>query len=160
MPASRIGLTVIAVIAVGSFIVVFYMIVRGIIEMFKARLGMGAVRRIVLQELVQQYHGTTLPKLIEKHVNSQSQNTLVQAVRGTFDNFPVDLRPQLDAFTLEYTEHWFGPHILTADLGDIFTDTIKDIKSMATEAGISLDDERAFDLFNIMVMKLVALRPL
>jgi hypothetical protein len=106
-----------------------------------------------LQELVQQYHGTTLPKLVEKQVNSLKQETLVQAVRGTFDNFPAELRPQLDAFTQDYLQHWFGPHILTADLGDIFIDTVKDIKSMANEAGISLDDERVFDLFNIMVMK-------
>ncbi|MBZ0256972.1 hypothetical protein K8I31_12975 [bacterium] len=107
-----------------------------------------------LGELAHQYRDTTLPKLIEKQVKSLTEETLLQAVRGTFDNFPVGIRPQLNAFTEDYLKNWFGPHIITTDLGDLFTATIKDIQSMAIQDGISLNDEQMFDVFNIMVMKL------
>lgn len=107
-----------------------------------------------LQEIVQQYRGATLPKLVEKQVKSLDEDTLLQAIRGTYEHFPIEFRPQVDAYTLAYSQKWFGPHILTADLGDIFSDTIQDIKGMATEAGVPLNDEQVFDMFNLIVMRL------
>jgi len=107
-----------------------------------------------LKELEQQYHGVTLPRLVEKQIKSLKEDVLLQAIRRTFDNFAVELRPHLHEFTEAYLEKWFDPTILTADLGEVFSDTVRDIKHMASEAGLPLDDERVFDLFNIMVMKL------
>lgn len=99
-----------------------------------------------LQELVQQYRGATLPKLVEHQIKSMDEDTLLQAIRGTYEHFPIEFRPQVDAYTLDYAQKWSGPHILTADLGDIFSDTIQDIKRVAAEAGVRLNDEQVFDM--------------
>lgn len=108
-----------------------------------------------LSQLVQQYHGSTLPMLVQKQIRSMSEAILIQAVRGTFDNFPVEHRPLLDAFTQDYSStKWFNPSIVTADLGDVFNQTIADIRTMSADNGLALDDDRVFDIFNIMVMKL------
>lgn len=106
-----------------------------------------------LQEIVQQYRGTTLPKLIEKQIKSLNSDTLLKAIQSTYHHFPSDFRKQVDTFTHAYVENWLAPHIVTTDLGDIFTDATQDIKSMATQSGVSLNDEQVFDVFNLIVMK-------
>ena len=109
-----------------------------------------------LQEIVHQYRGTTLPKLIEHQIKSMNEDVLLQAIRGTYNHFPTEFCPQVDAFTLAYpqNQNWFGSHILSADLGDIFSDAIQDIKVMATQAGVPLDDDQVFDMFNLIVMRI------
>src|SRR5207302_8679732 len=102
-----------------------------------------------LQEIVQQYRGATLPKLVEKQIKSLHEDTLLQAIQGTYLHFPIEFRKQVDAFTHAYVKNWLAPHIVTMDLGDIFRDTIQDIKGMATQSGISLNDEQVFDVFNL-----------
>lgn len=106
-----------------------------------------------LKEVTQQYRGATLPKLIEKQIKTLNEETLLQAIRGAYEHFPIEFRPQVDAYTLAYSHKWFGPHILTTDLGDIFSDAVQDIMSMATEAGVSLNDDQVFDMFNLIVMR-------
>ena len=107
-----------------------------------------------LQDLVQQFRGTTLPKLVESQIKSLNEDALLHAIRGTYDHFPTEFRPQVDAFTLAYPGiNWAGPHIAKTDLGDIFSDAIQAIKDMATQAGVSLNDEQVFDVFNLIVMR-------
>ena len=105
------------------------------------------------KELVRQFRGATLPKLVEKHIQSQSKYTLQQAIHGMIDHFPIEFRPQVAAYTLDYSMNWFGAHFLTADLGDVFIDTTEDIKAMASKAGMSLNDDQVFDMFNLIVMR-------
>ena len=105
-------------------------------------------------ELIQQYRGTTLPKLVEKQIKSLSEESLVQAIRGTYEHFPIAFRPQVDTYTMDYLKGWLGPQIVAADLGEIFSIAVNDIKAMAADAGVSLNDEQVFDMFNIMVMRL------
>ena len=107
-----------------------------------------------LREITQQYHGSTLPELVEKQLKSMSEATLLKAIRGTFDNFPNEDRELINTFTENFLENWFDPHILTDDLGDIFSDAVKNIQNITTQTDVLLDDERTFDVFNIMVMKL------
>lgn len=106
-----------------------------------------------LQELVQQYRGATLPKLVEKQIKSMNEDMLLKSIRGTYEHFPIEFRPQVDAYTLAYSQKWFDPHIHTADLGDIFNDAIQDIKGMSAETDMALNDEQVFDVFNLIVMR-------
>ena len=106
-----------------------------------------------LQEIVQQYHGATLPKLIEKQIKSLNEDTLLQAIQGMYRDFPIEFRKQVDAFTHAYVENWLAPHMVTTDLGDIFSDTVQDIKVMATQSGVSLTDEQVFTVFNLIALK-------
>ena len=59
-----------------------------------------------LQEIIQQYREATLPKLIEKQLKSLDEDTLLQAIRGTYEYFPIEFRPQVDAYTLAYSQKW------------------------------------------------------
>jgi hypothetical protein len=92
--------------------------------------------------------------LIEQQIKSLDEETLLQAIRGTYEHFPIEFRPSVDTYTLAYLEKWFDTYILTADLGDIFIETIQDIKDMAIAAGVPLNDEQVFDMFNLIVMRL------
>ncbi len=107
-----------------------------------------------IQELAEQYRGTTLPQLIQKHIRSQSEEELLIGIRGTFDHFPPAFREPIDLFTQEYIRNWFGPHILTTDLSDIFSSSLQDIQDIARSNGLSLSQEMVFDVFNIMVMRI------
>lgn len=109
-----------------------------------------------LVEIEQQYRGTTLPLLVEKQIKSLKEPVLLEAIQGTYAKFPVGFRPLIDAYTQGYLQKWFGPHILTVDLGELLRTTVVDIKAMAVEEGMSLNDEQMFDIFNIMVMRLAA----
>jgi len=109
-----------------------------------------------LQEIVQQYRGTTLKKLIEHQIKSMNEGVLLQAIKGTYEHFPIEFCPQVDTFTLTYPrKKWSDSDIFhTADLGDIFSETIRDIKAMSAQAGVPLDDEHVFDMFNLIVMRI------
>ena len=107
-----------------------------------------------LEELSRQYRGAKLPQLIEKQIKSLDEPTLLKAIQGTWANFSPELGPQIDSYTMNYVKNWFGPHVVTADLGELFDEAVKDIKNMAAERGVSLSDERVFDIFNLMVMRL------
>lgn len=107
-----------------------------------------------LSELAQQYRGATLPKLIDRHVKSLNQDALVQAIQGTYERLPLAFRPQADAYTMAYLENWFGPHIVTADLADVFAAAVSDIKAVALRANVSLSDDQVLEVFNIMVMRM------
>lgn len=106
-----------------------------------------------LQELIRQYHGATLPKLVEKQIKTLNKDRLLEAIQGTYQHFPIEFRKQVDAFTHSYVKNWLAPDIVTKDLGDILSDAIQDIKGMATQAGVSLNEEQVFDVFNLIVMK-------
>lgn len=107
-------------------------------------------------ELEEQYRGTTLPKLVETQLRSLKEPVLLEAIQGTYENFPVGVRPLIGAYTQTYLQKWFEPHILQTDLGELFRTTIDDIKAMTVGEGIALRDEQLFDVFNLMVMRLTA----
>ena len=109
-----------------------------------------------LVKLEQQYRGATLPKLVEKQIKSLSEPVLLEAIQGTYERLPIGFGPLIDAYTMGYLEKWFSPHVLTADLGELFRATISDIKTMALGEGMSLSDEQVFDVFNLMVLRLSA----
>jgi len=106
-----------------------------------------------IEELKQQYRGTTLPKLVEKQINSLKENVLQNAIQGTYENFPREHRQKIDEFTLAYAQNWFNPSIRESDLSDVFTQAIKDIEVMAKQEGMSLNQDQTFDVFNIIVMR-------
>jgi hypothetical protein len=109
---------------------------------------------VTLDEMVKQYHGNTLPELLDVHLKTIRRKVLPQVLRGTFIEFEPDLIPQLDSFTDSYLENWLKPEVATTDLGELLQRTISDVKDMCIQNGISLDDKRQFDLFHVLVLKL------
>lgn len=106
------------------------------------------------QEIIQQYRGATLPQLIEKQIKSMNESTLDKAIQGTYENLPVEFRQTADTFTQSYIKNWFGPHILNAELSDVFSQAIQDINTMANQVGVQLNNSQLFDVFNLAVMRL------
>jgi hypothetical protein len=107
-----------------------------------------------LDAMVEQYHGKTLPDLLNVHLRTMRKEILPQVLRGTFIEFDPATLPQLNEFTDSYMHNWLKPDIATTDLGKLLSRTISDIKFMCTQTGLSLNDNRQFDLFHIMVLKL------
>ena len=107
-----------------------------------------------LEELKLQYRGAKLPQLIQQQIKSLDEATLLKAIQGTYENFSPALRPEIDSYTMNYLKNWFGPRVVTADLGELFDEAVTDIRNMAAQRGVSLNDERVFDVFNLMVMRL------
>lgn len=108
-----------------------------------------------LKQLSEQYQGATLAKLIESQIRAMSEDQLLAAIKGTYDNFPEQFRPVVDSYTLEYPQlHWLGPQIKIADLGGLFGDSIESARALALEHHVALTDDQAFDLFNLSVMRL------
>jgi len=107
-----------------------------------------------LIELEDQYHGSTLAKLVKHHMKNQSEEDIVSAVRGTYGRFTEDLRPIIDDFTEKYLELWFDVSIYSQDLGTIFSKTLLDINAWGKESRYALTEEDAFNIFNIMVLKI------
>ena len=79
---------------------------------------------------------------------------MLEAIQGTYASFPVGIRPLIDAYTQAYLQKWFSPHVVQADLSELFRVTIGDIKIMADGEGKKLNDDQVFDVFNLMVMRL------
>ena len=104
--------------------------------------------------LEEQFHGSTLAKLIKHHMKSQSEEEIVNAVRGTYSNFSEEQMPIIDEFTQDYLEKWFDESIYTRDLGELFSNTLSDIQLWVVESNLQISNERAFDIFNILVMKM------
>jgi hypothetical protein len=108
-----------------------------------------------LQQLTQQYRGATLAKLIENQIRAMSEDQLLVAIRGTYDTFLVQFRPSVDSYTLSNAqEHWFRPQMNSADLSDLFSQSIANARTFASSQGVDLTDDQAFDIFNITVMRL------
>lgn len=92
--------------------------------------------------------------MIEKQIKSLNESTLDKAIQGTYENFPIEFRSTVDVFTQSYIKNWFDPHILTADLSDVFSQAIQDINAMAIQVGVKLNNDQLFDVFNLAVMRL------
>jgi hypothetical protein len=107
-----------------------------------------------LDAMVKQYHGKTLPDLLNVHLRTMRKEILPQVLRGTFIEFDPATLPQLNEFTDSYMQNWLKPDMTTVDLGELLSHTVNDIKAMCRQTGISLNDNRQFDLFHIMVLKL------
>lgn len=107
-----------------------------------------------LEAMREQYTGSTLPELVRMHMKTLRKEVLPQAIRGTFVEFDNDIRPQLETWSNAYLDNWKHPVIVDQDLGELYDQTIADIRTMLVDENIVLSDKRVFDLFHIMAMKL------
>src|SRR5688572_19112242 len=98
-----------------------------------------------VQALAHQFRGTSVAKLIEKHVRSSSEDQLLAAIAGTYAELPEQFRPAADSFSLDYAQQaWFGPQMTSADLSELFLAALRDGKSFAADQGVTLSEEQAF----------------
>ena len=112
------------------------------------------MHEINLQQLANQYEDATLADLVEEQVRKLDQATLLQAIRGTFDELPERSREFIDSFTQEYTSEWLRQDVFRIDLSTLFVATISDIRRMSEGERFCLSDDQIFGVFNIMVMKI------
>jgi len=107
-----------------------------------------------IDELSVQFHGTTLSKLVEKHVRTIDEDLTLNAIRGTFDEFPPQMRPTINSYTEKYVpEWWINEKVIFGDLGAVLQMTITDLKEWAKENHYEFSEYELFNIFNIMVMK-------
>ena len=108
---------------------------------------------IQIQALAKQYTGASLAKLVETHVKRLKAHQLSDAIQETYLKFPEAFRPAADEFSLNYSQAWMGPKMVSGDLGEMFLQAVGFGKEFAEKRGINLDEEQAFELFNLTVMR-------
>ena len=107
-----------------------------------------------LQQLEQQFQGSTLAKLVEHHVRKMSLPQLEAAIQGAYLNFPEEDREIIDSYTLDFpTKWWLNTYFTTRDLSVIFADAIRENKRLSEKLCANYSDDLLFDIFNLTVMR-------
>lgn len=109
---------------------------------------------MMINELKQQYKGTTLPKLIEHHIKKQSSTEIRNAVMGTYIKLPEVAREGADEYTMDYLANWFDSNIVNEDLSNVFSKAIANIENTSNEQGWNLSESQKVDVFVIMVLRM------
>jgi hypothetical protein len=104
-------------------------------------------------ELIRQYKGSTLPKLIEHHIKSQTKTQLENAVFEMYTKLPEPSREIVSDFTLHYIQNWFQPNIVDVDLSLVFTHAVEEIDKFSKEFKLNLSENQMIDVFIIMVLR-------
>ena len=58
-----------------------------------------------LENIKQQYHGTTLSELVQSHMKTLHKDILPQVIRGTMIEFEPEQREMLDLYTDHYLSY-------------------------------------------------------
>jgi len=104
-------------------------------------------------ELIRQYRGSTLPKLIEHHIKSQTKTQLEDAVFLMYVELPESSREIVSDFTQHYIENWLQTNVIDVDLSMIFTHAIEEIEKFSKKYKLNLSENQMVDVFTIMVLR-------
>lgn len=104
-------------------------------------------------ELIRQYKGSTLPKLIEHHIKSQTKTQLEDAVFLMYVELPESSREIVSDFTQHYIENWLQTNVIDVDLSMIFTHAIEEIEKFSKKYKLNLSENQMVDVFTIMVLR-------
>lgn len=107
-----------------------------------------------LHAIAHQYQGKCLADLVAVHIKTMRKEILPQVLRGTFIEFDAELHPLLEEYTDKYVATLLTPDIASSDLSELFNTAINDIRDMCRESAINLEDNRIFDVFHIVILKL------
>jgi hypothetical protein len=108
----------------------------------------------MIDEMKQQYKGTTLPKLIEHHIKKQTEKQLQEAVFETYSNFSDDVAEEIDDYTMDYLKNWFSPDIVSKDLSKVFEEAITSIENISLKKNWMLTEAQKVDVFVIKVLRI------
>lgn len=108
----------------------------------------------MIDQMKEQYKGTTLPKLIEHHIKKQTEKQLQEAVFSMYSNFSDDIAEEIDDYTMEYLKNWFTPDIISKDLSKVFDEAIASIQNVANQKNWNLTESKKIDIFVIKVLRI------
>lgn len=116
-----------------------------------------ASKGISMENLVNQYTGRKFGELILYHLKLQSYEKIVQGI----DELKSNVHPKLKATTedfLKVIEHKFAKSKLlwATDCGKTLQIYVTSTKTEAKKYGLEVDDDYAFDIFNLIVLTLAA----
>lgn len=110
------------------------------------------MRSLNLEELREQFRGTRFSQLVQHHLNRQSQDQRIDGIRGTIEMLPEHARPLVEGFIDRWNVRAYEQQFWQTDTALVFEEIMQDARIVLLSIGLSVDDEVAFNMFNIVVL--------
>ncbi len=110
------------------------------------------LKPIDLSELRAGFAGRPFSKLINHHLNRQSQDQRIQAINGTIAMLPEEARGLVEGFIDRWNLRAYDRGFWQTDTASVFDDITGDAKNVLSGIGLRTVDEMLFNMFNIIVL--------
>lgn len=105
-----------------------------------------------LSELRAGFEGRPFSRLIDHHLNRQSQDQRIQGINGTVAMLPEDTRGLVEGFIDRWNLRAYDRAFWQTDTASVFDEMTEDAKKVFFDMGLSADDDMLFNMFNIVVL--------
>jgi hypothetical protein len=105
-----------------------------------------------LEVLRASFKGKPLCRLVEHHLKRQSQTERIQGIQGTIAMLPQQAQSVAEDFIDRWNLHAYDQSFWQKDAASVFEEIVDDARSVLSEAGLPLDDETLFNMFNIIMV--------
>ena len=110
------------------------------------------LKPINLSELRAGFAGRPFSKVINHHLNRQSQDQRIQGINGTITMLPEEARGLVEGFIDRWNLRAYDRAFWQTDTASVFDEITEDAKNVLSEIGLHTDDEMLFNMFNIIVL--------
>lgn len=113
--------------------------------------------KISLTELQNQFRGRKFGELVLHHISTQEENQRANAIKGIRESINPEFLISVDSFIKTIT---FGfaktKEFWKTDCGEALLLYTNSTKAEAKKMNLELNDEQAFDIFNLIVLNLAS----
>lgn len=108
-----------------------------------------------LEDLAKQYSGRKFGEFVLYHMKLKSYEELTKAVSGLRESIHPKLKETTEEFLITITDRFSSvKRFWTTDCGDTLRIYTNATKAEAKKHGINVDDDYAFDIFNLISLTL------
>jgi hypothetical protein len=102
--------------------------------------------------LREQYKGSRFHELVQHQLRRQSQERRAHGILGTILRLPESARALAEGFIDRWNARAYDREFWQTDTDAVFDEIIDDARTVLRPLGFAMDDEAAFNLFNIVVL--------
>lgn len=106
-----------------------------------------------LSEMRTVFVGDPFYKLVEHHLNQQSQDQRIKTINATIGMLPGEARELVVEFIDRWNLRAYDRAFWATDTASVFDEITLDAKNALFEIGLLADDEMLFNIFNIIVLR-------
>jgi len=116
------------------------------------RQAIAEARPINIDQLRAGFRGRTYAELVSHHLRKQSPSERRLGITGTVLLIPDEMKVATEAFIDRWNERSRDRAFWQPDCADVFDEIVADARTTAQTAGVTADDELAFNLFNLVTL--------
>jgi hypothetical protein len=110
------------------------------------------LKPIDLSELRAGFAGRPFYKLIDHHLNQQSQDQRTQGINGTIAMLPEEARGLVEGFIDRWNLRAYDLAFWQTNTAYVFDEITEDAKNVLSDIGLAVDDDMLFNMFNLVVL--------